>query len=118
MCRSRIDALRPAAAIVALGLLLAACSDVYFDRRETIALGADDAVATNKVTQMFDPWPRESGNRSVARNGDQVAGAIERYRTNRVIKPVGMSTSSTNYNQDAGSGAPATASAGTSPAPK
>ena len=41
------------------GLLgtLAGCSE-YLDRRDTVALSAGDAVATNKVTQMVDPWPR------------------------------------------------------------
>ena len=37
--------------------LLAGCSDLYFDRRETIALGAGDALAANAVEQMVDPWP-------------------------------------------------------------
>ena len=37
---------RIAAALVARRPL-AGCSDIYFDRRETIALGADDAVAAN-----------------------------------------------------------------------
>ena len=53
---------------------LAGCSDIYYDRRETIALGAGDAVATNKVTQMVDPWPRHSANNHIAFNGELHAG--------------------------------------------
>ena len=36
----------------------AAARTYYFDRRDTITLGAGDAMATNRVTQMIDPWPR------------------------------------------------------------
>ena len=49
------------AAIVALGALLGGCSDIYYDRRETVALGADDHIAANRVAQMVDPWPRLRG---------------------------------------------------------
>ena len=43
------------ATALAGSLLLAGCSDIYFDRRETIVPSAGDAVAANKVTQMVDP---------------------------------------------------------------
>ena len=97
---------RPLAAALVLGGLLAGCStDIYRDRRETVSLGADDAVSTNKVTQMIDPWPAASGNRNIPGEGHRVAAAIERYRTGKVIKPVGTGTSSAAY------GAPAAAPA-------
>jgi hypothetical protein len=70
---------------------------MYFDRRETIALGADDAVATNKITHMVDPWPRHSANRQIAFNGERVEAAQERYRHNRVYTPVNITTSSNDY---------------------
>ena len=60
---------RGVAAAVMLGALLAGCSDVYFERRESIALGAGDAVAANQVEQMVDPWPPNSGNRNLTFNG-------------------------------------------------
>jgi hypothetical protein len=91
---SRIKAV---ATVLAVGTLLGACSDVYWDRRETIALGANDAVETNKVVQMVDPWPRNSGNRNIAFNGQRMQAAQERYRNNRVINPVNVTTSSTAY---------------------
>ena len=89
----------------ALGSLLAAvagCSpnSQYLDRRETIALSGGNAVATDVVTQMVDPWPRDSANHNIAFNGAKMESAIERYRTNRVIVPKGIGTS-TAY-QDAG----------------
>ena len=72
---------------VGVGLLLAACSDDYWVRRDTIALGAGDAIAGNAVTQMVDPWPPGSGNRNIAFNGQKMQIAVERYRTGKVIEP-------------------------------
>ena len=74
---------------------LAGCSE-YLDRRETISLNGGNAVATNEVTQMVDPWPRDSANNNIAFNGEKMESAIERYRTNRVIPPQGIGTSA-NY---------------------
>jgi hypothetical protein len=87
-------------AILLAGALLAGCSDIYFDRRETVALGADDHLGVNRVAQMIDPWPAESGKREIAYNGQKMQTAAERYRTGRVIAPVNITTSSTAY-QDA-----------------
>jgi hypothetical protein len=80
--------------------MLAGCSDIYFERRETVALGADDHIAVNRVAQMIDPWPRDSAKREIAFNGQKMQTAAERYRTGRVIAPVNITTSSTAY-QDA-----------------
>ena len=76
---------------------LAGCSE-YLDRRDTIALSAGNANATNQVTQMVDPWPLESANRDIAFNGSKMEAAFERYRTGRVIQPRGTGTSS-SYEQ-------------------
>ncbi len=80
------------AAVTLLGVL-AGCSDVYYDRRETVSFGGQDAVATNNAVQMRDPWPVASRNREVAGNGLNVQTAIARYRTGAVIPPRGMTTS-------------------------
>ncbi len=51
---------------------------------------------TNRVTQMVDPWPRESaGNRNIAFNGERMEAAYQRYRTGHVIQPRGISTGTT-----------------------
>jgi hypothetical protein len=68
--------------------LLAGCSDLYFDRRETIALGAGDALAANAVEQMVDPWPAHSGDTAIPGDGNKVQSAVERYRKNKVTQPV------------------------------
>jgi len=90
-------------ALAAMLATLAGCSE-YFDRRDTIVPSGGDAVATDRITQMVDPWPRDSANRNIAFNGDKMESAFTRYRTNRVIPPVGNGTSST-YQAPSGQGA-------------
>ena len=99
------------AAVLAVGAALGGCSDIYYDRRETIALGANDAVEGNKVVHMVDPWPRQSANRNLAFDGERVQSAHERYRHGRVAQPVNVTTSSVAYQkaqQDAASASMAT----------
>jgi hypothetical protein len=84
---------RAVAATVMLGALLAGCSDVYFDRREAIALGAGDAVAANQVEQMIDPWPPHSSNKNLTFNGDRMQRAVECYRIDKVTQPVDLDPS-------------------------
>jgi hypothetical protein len=89
--KSRINVLALAAC---LGATLAGCSDIYYDRRETVALGADDHIAANRVVQMVDPWPRYVGDKNIAFNGERMQAAVQRYRNNRVIPPVNVTTTS------------------------
>lgn len=84
----------PWAALVMLAAALGGCSDIYYDRRETIALGADDHIAANTAIQMVDPWPYYVGNKNLAFNGQRMQAAVERYRNNRVIPPTNTTTSS------------------------
>jgi hypothetical protein len=91
--RSRTNAgLRSLVLLAALGGALGGCSDIYYDRRETVALGADDHIAVNSVEQMVDPWPRYVGNKNIAFNGERMQGAVERYRRHEVIRPVPLTT--------------------------
>jgi hypothetical protein len=75
------------AATLVAGATLGGCSDIYYDRRETVALGADDAVASNRITHMVDPWPAHSANRNFAFNGERMQSGVERYRRHEVIQP-------------------------------
>jgi hypothetical protein len=85
-------------AVLALAApLLGACTDMYFDRRDSVSFGAGDAVAVNKITQMVDPWPPYSGNRNIAFDGERMAAAAERYRTNKVTPLSTAATSSVQY---------------------
>ena len=88
-----VGASRGVAAAVMLGALLASCSDVYFERRESIALGAGDAVAANQVEQMVDPWPPNSSNRNLTFNGERMQRAVECYRIDKVTQPVDLDPS-------------------------
>jgi hypothetical protein len=70
-----------ASALVA-GTLLGGCADIYYDRRETVAFGANDAVETNKATHVIDPWPRAAANRNITHDGHRMQTAVGRYRAN------------------------------------
>jgi hypothetical protein len=102
-CSGEVDAGSPTrtfakrrliAGAVLLASLLAGCSDIYYDRRETVSFAAGDAKATAQAVQTIDPWPAAAYNRNIAYNGPRVAGAIERYRTGKIIEPKGTGTSS------------------------
>jgi len=93
--RSRTEACRKALlAALAFATLLGGCSDLYFDRRQTVALGADDHIAVNRVAQMVDPWPRYVGNKNIAFDGQRMQVAVECYREGNVIPPASRTTSS------------------------
>jgi len=79
---------RVVAAAVALGLTLGGCSQIYLDRRDTIALSAGDAIAGNQAVQVIDPWPPRSGNTNIVFNGQRMQAAAERYRSNTIVQPV------------------------------
>jgi len=96
MYRPKIDASRPKAiafAALVFGVWLGGCSDLYWDRRETIAPSAGDAIAANTAVQSDNPWPPVSGDRNIAFNGQKMQTAVQRYRTNQVIPPINATTS-------------------------
>ena len=99
--RRSVDTPVACAVSTAIGLcvILAGCSDIYFDRRESILFGADDALASNMAVQTIDPWPPSSVDRRAPANGERVAAAIKRYRTGRVFIPIGNATSSSYQQQ-------------------
>jgi hypothetical protein len=99
--RSAIKPVAAAALATILGALLSGCSDMYYDRRDTISLASGEAMAANRVTHIIDPWPPHAANRNIAYNGEKAAVASERYRTGRVIAPVNATTSSAAYTQAA-----------------
>ena len=98
ICRRGEYPMRPSSnavrsfALAAVLATLAGCSE-YLDRRDTISLSGGNAVATNQVTQMVDPWPRASAKRNIAFDGNRMESAVTRYRTNTVYPPVGTGTS-------------------------
>jgi hypothetical protein len=103
--RSRFRAL---SAALVCGSLVAACSDMYYDRRDTVSFQAGDAVAANKVVHAVDVWPAAAGYRDIESNGQKMQGAVERYRTNKVTPPVGIGTSAISPTTAAPAAAPST----------
>jgi hypothetical protein len=85
--------------VTAVGGVLGGCSDIYYDRRETVALGADDHIAVNRVAQMVDPWPRYVGDKNIAFDGQRMQAAVERYRKHEVIRPVPLTTNTYTQTQ-------------------
>jgi hypothetical protein len=83
----------PVLAVLAVSSALSGCSDLYFDRRETVVPTAGDAKQINQVTMMVDPWPPYSANRNIAFNGERMQGAVERHRTHTIIRPMSPLTS-------------------------
>jgi hypothetical protein len=122
MCRPKTNraARLVAAALTAVGCggWLAGCSnsDLYLDHRDSIALGAGDAIAGNAVNQMVDPWPPSSGDRNIAFNGQKMQAAVQRYRTDKVVAPVDPSTLQSS-NQSGQTISQTTVNAGTSAPP-
>ncbi len=101
----------------ALGLatalaLLGGCSQ-YLAREEGVTANAGDALASDRVSMMVDPWPRDSADKNIAFNGQRMQSAIDRYRNNKVIPPTIDGTSSAFQNQQA----PAAAATPAAPAP-
>lgn len=96
-----------AAAIVAPAMLSGCNEDDYLARRDTVSLGAGDAVATNAVTQTIDPWSRNAKNTDINQEGERARVAVERYQQNKSIPPKGVNT--TTISSQAGPGAQASA---------
>ena len=95
--KSSRNNMRGAILALAATTLLGACTDMYLDRRDTVSFAAGDAPAANKVTHMIDPWPIRAGDRNIAFDGERMAAAAERYRTDKVKPPAGTGTSSVKY---------------------
>jgi len=83
-----------AGALTLVLVALAGCSE-YVARRDAISPFGGNAVESDKVVQMVDPWPPASADRNIAYNGTVMQSAAERYRTGHVIQPVGTGTSTT-----------------------
>ena len=89
------NSFRGAMLALATAPLLSGC--VYLDHRDTVSFAAGDAVATNKIIHMVDPWPPRAGDRNIAFDGERMVLAAERYRADKVKEPRGINTSSVKY---------------------
>ena len=89
--------IRATSVALVLGTAVAGCSDMYYDRRETVSLGAGDAVAINRTTHTIDYWPRHSMNNRIAANGQLMQSAQDRYNRGKVVTPVLPTNASKDY---------------------
>ena len=89
--------IKAAAVTVVIATAVTGCSDIYYDRRETISLGAGNALATNKATHTIDPWPPYAANDRIAFNGQRMQSAQDRYKRGAPITPVLPTAASKDY---------------------
>lgn len=76
---------------------LIGCAE-YVDRKETIAFSAGNAVQTNIVTHVPDPWPASSRNKNFSVNGQRMQRAIENYRCGKIPDSTGNNGGGNNMN--------------------
>jgi hypothetical protein len=88
---------------VLLAALLGGCSDLYWDRRDSIAFWTGDAPASNIAIHTVDPWPPAAAKRRLTANGELMQKAAERYRTNKTtpLRPIGTSSVQTSISPGA-----------------
>jgi hypothetical protein len=58
----------------------------YFQRSDSVTVGAGDAKQVNAASQMLDPWPPHVGDRRIPANGPRMTGAIQRYQDVKKLK--------------------------------
>ena len=78
--------------LVLTAATLAGCSE-YLDRTDTMSPQSGNALQTDKLTHMADPWPAVSANRNIAFDGAVSQAAMTRSRTGHVIRPRGLNDS-------------------------
>jgi len=111
-----IKAVRVLASPLLAAALLAGCAD-YVVRRETVSQNGGDAIASNRATQMVDPWSRASADNTIAYNGEKMQTAVERYRKNKVIQPRGLGATTSGNSSSPDPAANAAPSSSTPAAP-
>jgi len=94
-------------ALIGLGLLaapiaLSGCraENRYLARRDSITLGAGEAVARNNEIQVIDPWPKQSQNPDFRTDGKRMLVGIERYQRNESLEPEGEDTTERFANEE------------------
>lgn len=51
----------------------------YMGRKDTIAFNLGEAVRTNQVTHVADPWPVHAQNKDILYSGNRAAAAARAY---------------------------------------
>jgi hypothetical protein len=66
----------------------------YLSRRDTIALGAGDSMASNRAIHTIDPWPSYAKDDRLEFDGERMSLGITLYKSNKSIEPEGLETQS------------------------
>jgi hypothetical protein len=64
--------------LIVAAVAVSGCSE-YLDRRDTLYLGAGEAVQTNIITHQIDPWPAHARSRDMPFNGRRFANVVDSY---------------------------------------
>lgn len=91
MVRCRIGSRALLLALLAAGSL-SGCAE-YLDRKNTIAFSAGDAVETNVITHVTDPWPPHARNKNIEFSGERLARAVRRYECGPTAEDAGSNNS-------------------------
>lgn len=59
---------------------LSACSNMYYERKDSVTISNGDSVEANKVLQIADPWPKGSQNTKIPMDPVKAAQAMYKYR--------------------------------------
>jgi hypothetical protein len=66
--------------LILAGAGMSACSNAYFERKDTLTFAQGDSVETNKALQIPDPWPKGSQNTNIPMDPVKAAQAMYKYR--------------------------------------
>ncbi len=89
--------------LMGVAVMLPACSSDYTVRQDPVSLDAGDAVERNKIAQIIDPWPRNTGNTRILYNGERMLNAVENY-----VNPVKASNGESKNSPTSAPASPAT----------
>lgn len=68
-------------ALIGAACLATSACNQYIERKDSVTLGAGDAVASNIAIQTRDPWARQSRDNSIPMDGVKAGNALARYRS-------------------------------------
>jgi hypothetical protein len=66
--------------LILAGAGLSACSNIYYERKDSVSMPLGDSVENNKTLQIADPWPKGSQNTNIPMDPVKAAQAMYKYR--------------------------------------
>jgi uncharacterized membrane protein YgcG len=72
--------MKTAAFLIVIGATLGACSNMYYERKDSVTMSNGDSVEANRALQIADPWPKGSQNTNIPMDPVKAAQAMYKYR--------------------------------------